>query len=112
MEYQQLGNHYYSDGTKKDGEDLKIANEISEFNEWKNGFIEYKQNEERFNAAIDKIRETHGRNSLEEARFRKLNTTVVVNPAYYDFVMSKVRLVESARLDELRKRRNDLKKLI
>lgn len=112
MEYQQLGNHYYSDGTKKDGEDFKIANEISEFNEWKNGFVEYKQNEERFNAAIDKIRETHGRNSLEEARFRKLNTTIVVNPAYYDFVMSKVRLVESARLDELRKRRNDLKKLI
>ena len=112
MEYQQLGNHYYSDGTKKTGEDLQMAIEISEFNEWKSGIIEYKQNEERFNAAISKIRETYGRNSLEEARFRKLNTTIVINSAYYDFVMSKVHLAGSARLDELRKRRNDLKKLI
>ena len=112
MEYQQLGNHYYSDGTKKEGDDLETAKEISEFNEWKSKLINYKQNEERFNAAIDKIREKYGKNSLEEARFRKLNTTIVVNPNYYDFVLSKVNLSQSAKLDELRKRRNDLKKLI
>lgn len=112
MEYKQLGNHYYSDGTKKEGDDLIIANEISEFNEWKSKSIDYKQNEERFNAAIDKIREKYGKNSLEEARFRKLNTTVVVNPKYYDFVLSNVNLQQSDKLDELRKRRNDLKKLI
>lgn len=111
-EYQQLGNHYYSDGTKKTGDDLKIAEEISDFNDWKSKIINYNQNEDRFEAAIQKIRDKYGRNSIEEARFRKLNTTIVVNPNYYDFVLSRVALAQSAELDALRKRRNDLKKLL
>jgi hypothetical protein len=51
-------------------------------------------------------------NSIEEARFRKLNTSVVVNPEYYEWVLSKVNLANNPVLDKLRKKRNDLKKLI
>ena len=112
MEYSQLGNHYYSDGTKKTGDELKIAKEISDFNEWKSKLVSFKQNEERFNACIEKIRKTYGKNSLEEARFRKLNTSVVVNPEYYEWVLTKVNLANDPVLDKLRKRRADLKKLI
>lgn len=112
MEYQQLGNHYYSDGTKKTGEELKIAEEISDFNEWKSKLVLFKQNEDRFEACIQKIRAIHGNNSLEEARFRKLNTSVVVNPNYYEYVLSKIHLSNNPVLDKLRKRRADLKRLI
>jgi hypothetical protein len=42
MEYQQLGNYYYSDGTKKTGEELKIAEEISNFNDWKSKLVSFK----------------------------------------------------------------------
>lgn len=111
-EYQQLGNQYYSDGTKKSVEELKIAIEIQRFNKWKNQHIKYDQNEQLFDAAIDEIRKKHGLNSIEEQRFRKLNTTLVVNPDYYEYVMSKVQLSDNATLDELRQKRNDLKKLI
>ena len=112
MEYQQLGNHYYSDGTKKTGDELKIAEEISKFNEWKSKLVQFKQNEDRFNACIEKIRAVHGRNSLEESRFRKLNTSIVVNPDYYEYVLSKIHLSNNPVLDGLRKKRADLKKLI
>lgn len=112
MEYQQLGNHYYSDGTKKTGDELEIAEEISAFNEWKAKLISFNQNEDRFNACIDKIRAIHDRNSAEEARFRKLNISIVVNPDYYEWVLSKVHLSNNPALDALRKKRNDLKKLI
>jgi hypothetical protein len=113
MEYQQLGSYYYSDGTKKTkSDDLKIAEEISKFNKWKSKLVSFKQNEDRFNACIEKIRAVHGRNSLEEARFRKLNTSIVVNPDYYEWVLSKVHLSNNPVLDALRKKRNDLKKLI
>ena len=112
MEYQQLGNYYYSDGTKKTGDELKIAEEISDFNEWKSKLVSFKQNEDRFEACIQKIRATHGNNSLEEARFRKLNTSIVVNPDYYEYVLSKIHLSNNPVLDKLRKRRADLKKLI
>lgn len=112
MEYQQLGNHYYSDGTKKTGDELRMAEEISSFNEWKAKLISFKQNEDRFNACIEKIRAQHGRNSVEESRFRKLNTSIVVNPNYYEWVLSKVHLSNNPVLNELRKKRNDLKKLI
>lgn len=112
MEYNQLSNYYYSDGTKKTGEELKIAQEISAFNEWKNKKINYIQNESRFEAAIQKIRDKYGNNSIEESRFRKLNTSIIVDPNYYEWVLSKVRLLNVPELDALRKKRNDLKKLI
>lgn len=111
-EYEQLGNQYYSDGTKKSGVEYTMALEIQRFNKWKGERVKYNQNESRFNAAIEEIRKQHGQNSLEEARFRKLNTTLVVNPVYYDYVMSKISLASNAKLDELRQQRNDLKKLI
>lgn len=111
-EYKQLSNHYYSDGTKKTGDELRIAEEISAFNEWRNKKVKYVQNDAKFEAAIQKIRSKHGNNSIEESRFRKLNTSIVVNPDYYEFVMSKVRIIDNQQLDALRKRRNDLKKLI
>lgn len=111
-EYEQLGNQYYSDGTKKSGTEYQMALEIQRFNKWKNQHVKYNQNESRFNAAIEEIRKQHGQNSLEEARFRKLNTTLVVNPMYYDYVMSKISLSDSEKLDELRQKRNDLRKLI
>jgi hypothetical protein len=112
MEYQQLGNYYYSDGTKKTDDEFKIAEEISKFNEWKSKLVSFKQNEDRFNACIEKIRAVHGRNSIEESRFRKLNTSIVVNPEYYEYVLSKINLSNNPVLDELRKKRADLKKLI
>lgn len=116
MEYQQLSNEYYMDGTHKSGEQpgdpLRIAQEIQKFNEWKSKRTSYKQNEERFNAAIQNIRAKYGNNSSQEARFRKLNTTTVVNQDYYDWVLSKVTLAEYPELDELRRKRNDLKELI
>lgn len=112
MEYRQLGSHYYSDGTKKTGDELKIAEEISAFNEWKNKKINYVQNEARFNEAIKKIREKFGDDSIEEQRFRKLNTSIIVDPNYYEWVLSKVNLSNIPELDALRKKRNDLKKLI
>lgn len=112
QEYDQLGNQYYSNGTKKSGLELQIAQEITRFNEWKNNQIKYNQNVQRFDAAIQKIREKYGDNSVEESRFRKLNTSVVVNPLYYDYVLSKVSMTQNDELDKLRKRRNDLKKLI
>lgn len=111
-EYQQLGNQYYSDGTKKSVEELKIALEIQRFNKWKGENVKYDQNEIVFNAAIDEIRKKHGLNSIEESRFRKLNTTLVVNPDYYEYVMSKILLSNNPDLDALRQQRNDLKKLI
>lgn len=113
-EYEQLGNQYYSDGTKKNinSPEGKMALEIQRFNKWKSERVKYNQNESRFNAAIEEIRKKHGQNSLEEARFRKLNTTLVVNPTYYDYVMSKISLSDNVRLDELRQQRNDLRKLI
>ena len=112
MEYQQLGNHYYSDGTKKTGDELEIAEQISAFNEWKSKLVSFKQNEDKFNACIEKIRAVHGTNSIEEARFRKLNTSIVVNPEYYDWVLSKIHLSNNPVLNQLRKKRADLKKLI
>lgn len=111
-QYQQLGNQYYSNGTKKGGEELKIAQEISRFREWKNSNVKYNQNEERFNAAIEEIRKTYGLNSLEEQRFRKLNSSIVVDSEYYEYVLSKISLLSDPRLDKLRKQRNDLKQLI
>lgn len=112
MEYNQLGNHYYSDGTKKTNEELQIAEEISRFNEWKNKKVDYIQNEARFEEAIKKIREKYGHDSIEESRFRKLNTSIIVDPNYYEWVLTKVKLANIPELDKLRKRRNDLKKLI
>ena len=104
------------DGTRKSGDrpgdPLYTAQEIQKFNEWKSQYVSYKQNEDRFNEAIDKIRAKYGNNSIEEARFRKTNTTMVVNQDYYDWVMFHVQLANLPKLDELRRRRNDLKKLI
>ena len=111
-EYQQLGNQYYSDGTKKQGEELKIALEISDFNKWKGEKVRYNQNDLRFNAVVEEIRKKYGQNSIEESRFRKLNTTLVVNPDYYEYVMSKISLSSNIELDKLRQKRNDLRKLI
>lgn len=112
MEYQQLSNEYYMDGTRKSGQPLIIAQELQKFNEWKSERISYTQNEDRFNAAIEKIRAKYGDNSTQEARFRKLNTSVVVNPDYYEWVLYKVTLAADPKLDELRRKRNDLKELI
>ena len=111
-EYQQLGSLYYTDGTKKGGEEAQIAQEISDFNEWKGKLIKYKQNHDRFEACIQKIRDKYGRNSTEEARFRKLNTSIVVNPDYYEYVLSKIHLANDPTLNALRKKRGDLRKLI
>lgn len=111
-EYEQLSNFYYSDGTKKTGEQLKIAEEINEFNKWKNKKIDYNQNDLKFRSVISEIRKKYGNNSIQESRFIKLNTSIVVNPKYYDFVISKLGLETSDKLEELRKRRNDLKNLI
>lgn len=111
-EYQQLSNEYYTDGTRKSGQPLIIAQEIQKFNEWKGERVSYKQNKARFDAAIQKIREKYGDNSTEEARFRKLNTTLVVNQDYYDWVMFHVTLTNDPHYDELRRKRNDLKELI
>lgn len=111
-EYQQLGNQYYSDGTMKSGEELDMALEIQRFNKWKGEHVKYNQNDQRFNAAIEEIRKKHGPNSIEESRFRKLNTTLVINPTYYEYVLSKLSLLNNPQLDSLRQKRNDLKKLI
>lgn len=116
MEYQQLSNEYYMDGTRKSGDKpgdpLYTAQEIQKFNEWKSQHVSYKQNEARFNEAIQKIRDKYGKNSIQEARFRKTNTTMVVNQDYYDWVMFHVQLANLPELDKLRRKRNDLKKLI
>ena len=112
FQYKQLGNIYYEDGSSKSGEELKIALEIQAFNKWKGETVSYNQNKEKFDAAIQQIRNKYGNNSTQEARFRKLNCSYKVNPEYFDFVMSKMVFGKNQELEDLMARRNDLKKLL
>lgn len=78
----QLASEYYPSGAKKEGMELRIAEQLRELNEKLQGNLEYKVNQEKF----DKVREQK-KKSLSKEEFEtweKRNTRVEIDPKFWE----------------------------
>lgn len=76
-----------SDGTvtlkEKQGEDAEIAKQIANWNRYIAEHVKYKQNDEKFNAALSKFE----KDSPEYKQFLADNRIQVINPEFWNYVL-------------------------
>ena len=76
-----------SDGTvtlkEKQGEDAEIARQITNWNRYIADHVKYKQNDEKFNAALSKFE----KDTPEYKQFLADNRIQVINPAFWKYVL-------------------------
>lgn len=81
-----LSNKYYLDGTPKHGEDLQIAQELSNFREKVSKKVSYKPDYTKFNKAAKAVRDKYGVDSAEYKYWLQLNTEEVYSQEFYDLL--------------------------
>lgn len=94
-----------SDGTvtlrEKVGEDARIASEISKWNKFIQNHVKYKQNDEKFNKALNRFE----KDSPEYKQFIKDNTIQIINPKFWEYLRkSNTTSVQTAEYEELKER--------
>lgn len=94
-----------SDGTvtlrEKVGEDARIASEISKWNKFIQKHIKYKQNDEKFQKALNRFE----KDSEEYKQFIKDNTIQIINPQFWEYLRkSNTTSIQTEEYEELKDR--------
>lgn len=93
-----------SDGTvtlvEKKGEDAEIAEQITKWNNFILNHVKYKQNDEKFNAALSKFE----KDSPEYKQFLADNRIQIINPEFWKTIFGNSRAEQTDKYKELKSR--------
>lgn len=67
-------------------DEYRMAQELSEWNNYLKGFIKYKSNYQRYNDDLQKLINAYGANSIEVASFKNEFTATRISQHFYDLV--------------------------
>lgn len=98
-------NGYIVSFEKKTGDDLRMAQEITNWNTFKRGKLKYYGNEQLFTKAYESIVQQFGKDSQEAKRFLYENSTVKATDEWFEKLTSES-AEQSDEVYELRSRRN------
>ena len=81
-----LGRIFNQDGSKKTGEELETAQEITAWNAYISNKIDYSVDQDKYEEDLQKVKDAYGENSAQVNQFVHDNSINTVNPKYYDAV--------------------------
>ncbi len=110
-EKENLSSEYYYDGTKKDGTDLQIAQELREFYKKTGEGLSYKANMAKFNKAASMVSAKYGAQSKEFQNWVKYNTQVEFTDEFYERLAQLERAEQSEEYNKLVDKRKQLLKM-
>lgn len=94
---------------EKQGQDLEIAKQIRAWNKHIQGKVNYTENVDKYNHDLEYLKQKYGENSPQVKRFIYNNRMLQINPAFWDYILSKINKAEQTEeYKELKSRYMDI----